>query len=274
MYHKKQIRFGIKLWSRNSNLLYKAEELINAGHFDYVEIMPVPNTDIEPFMQINLPYIIHATSETFGFNIADKTKKHLNLELFTESMKWMDNLKATYLVVHPGYGSLRDALDFMDMFSDKRILIENMPRFGLNGEKMLGYSVDEITQLMNDKYGFCLDLNHAIKAAAGLKIPYQPFVSKLLQLNPKLFHISDGDYRCVKDEHLPIGNGNYDFIFLKNCILRSASRFVTFETPRKNFNNLNEDIDNIKKIAFKKNLIKDYKKKPISMLKNRHNIKV
>ena len=123
-----KIKFGLKLWSTNYNLVNKAKELIENNVFQCIELTPIPNTEIAPFLEFNLPYIIHITTEKHGLNIADKEKKEFNSETINSCIKWADKLNAKYLILHPGYGSVNSAIEFLDNIKDKRILIENMPK--------------------------------------------------------------------------------------------------------------------------------------------------
>ena len=60
-----------------------------------------------------------------------------------------------------------------------------------------------------------------------------------------MFHISDEILNTEKDEHLNIGEGDYDFAFLMHCVKRNNSSYITLETPRLNQETLEEDIRNI-----------------------------
>jgi len=244
-----EIKIGLKLWSTNSNILNEAKELIERGLFQYIELMPIPKTEILPFLDQlhNVPYIIHITTEKHGANIADKNKEEYNLKTIYNCIEWADKLNAKYLILHPGFGLIDNAIKFLNKIDDKRILIENMPKVGLNNEKMIGSTPEQIRGLMDNKFGLCLDLNHAIKAAISLRIPYKEFVQEFLKLKPKMFHISDGKLNNEKDEHLNIGEGDYDFEFLMTYIKRNESKYVTLETPR-NLNSFDNDINNLKKL--------------------------
>ena len=68
-----------------------------------------------------------------------------------------------------------------------------------------------------------------------------------MALDPKMFHISDGALDDEKDEHLNIGDGEYDLGYMLRCVDESDSRFVTLETPREDQTSLEEDVINIKK---------------------------
>jgi len=243
------VQFGLKLWSTNKDTMSQAEDLISRGLFDYIELTPIPGTEVTPFLSFDLPYIVHITTERHGLNIADRKKRYSNLKIIENCVLWADRLDAKYLILHPGYdGSIYNAVNFLDEIQDKRILIENMPKIGITDESMLGYSPKQIQQLMGCKFGFCLDFNHAIKAAVSLKLDYKAYIRDFLKLDPDVFHVSDGCLSHGKDEHLAPGEGDYDFKFLMQCISSLPSKYITLETPRNNLMSFQEDIDHLKKI--------------------------
>jgi len=240
----KTINFGLKLWSTNQNVMKKAKDLIESDVFQYIELTPIPNTRITAFLKHELPYIIHITTERYGLNIGDTDKQNFNLKTINRCIDWANRLDA-----HPGFGLIDNAIKFLTNIDDRRILIENMPKIGLNNEKMIGYTPEQIKELANGRFGSCLDLNHAIKAAVSLNKDYKRFITEFLGLNPKMFHISDGNLNNEKDEHLPIGEGDYDFEFLMSCIKRNESKYVTLETPRTDLNSVNEDVKNLERLT-------------------------
>ena len=143
--------------------------------------------------------------------------------LSNKSITWADRLNAKYLILHAGYGSMKHATDVLCEIADDRLLIENVPKVGLNDELMIGYSPAQIEELIGDgDRGLCLDLNHAAKAAVSLGVDYKEYVQDFLVFDPKMFHISDGTLDNEKDEHLNIGEGDYDFEVLINCVNRSG----------------------------------------------------
>lgn len=241
----KEIEFGLKLWSTNIGLIDQAIHLIDEKIFDYIELFEIPGTRISPFM-IDVPYIIHIPHEKFGVNIGDVSKKEYNLQKINESISWADTLNAKYLILHAGYDSMKHATDVLSEIADNRLLIENMPKVGLNDEPMIGYSPAQIEELIGDtEFGLCLDLNHAAKAAVSLEADYREYVQDFSVFDPKMFHISDGMLDNEKDEHLNIGEGDYDFNYLLQCVMRGTSGLVTVETPRMHKGSLDEDIQNI-----------------------------
>ncbi len=232
MKNNNEIQFGLKLWSSNTDLIDEAFNLVKSDIFHYIEISPVPGTDIKKFVNPKVPYIVHITPEKYGINIADIKKYDLNMKLFKTCQQWADLLHAKYLILHPGFGSQRIAMKFLNELNDERILVENMPKVGMANEKLVGYLPRDIRLLLNDHFGFCLDLNHAVKAAISLGKDYREFINTCLKLNPKVFHISDGKLTYEKDEHLNIGEGNYDWNFLMKSILGWRPTYLTLETPR------------------------------------------
>ena len=243
-----KIKFGVKLWSTDSGLIEEAEKLIKDRIFDYVELMVIPGTQIFPFQKIGVPYIIHTTSDKYGLNIADDKKEIYNDNLVKKNIDWTSKLNAKYLIFHPGFGQIGAAKSFLNKMSDSRILVENMPKIGINGEAMVGCTPEEVKELMGNKFGFCLDFNHAIKASGGLNENYKDYVASFLELKPKVAHISGGILKEEKDNHLNIGEGDYDFSFFVDCIKKSKVRYITLETPRVDSHSLREDVENIKKL--------------------------
>jgi len=119
--------------------------------------------------------------------------KRYTLQMINESLAWADQLNTKHLVLHAGYVSMEDARDVLREIADDRLLIENMPKVGLNDEPMIGYSPAQIEELIGGgDRGLCLDLNHAAKAAVSLGVDYIEYVKEFLRFDPTTFHISDG----------------------------------------------------------------------------------
>lgn len=198
------MEFGLKLWSTNIDLIDRAIQLIEEHIFEYIELFVVPGSSINPFT-IDVPYTIHAPHEKFGTNIGDRSRKHTTRNIL-ESVKWADQLNADHIILHAGHGTMENAQNLLNDISDKRFLIENMPKVGISDEKMIGYTPEQIKELIeNNGMGVCLDFGHAIKASNSLGRDYKEYINTFLEMNPKMFHISDGTLNKEKDEHLSIG---------------------------------------------------------------------
>ena len=239
------MKFGLKLWSTNTNLIDQAVHLIDEKVFDYIELMVIPYSEIKPFL-IDVPYIIHIPHEKFRVNIGDPAVKEYTLQKINESLIWAEQLNVKYLILHAGHGSIQHAADLLHEVSDSRLLIENMPKVGLGGEQMIGYSPMQIRELLEDSdMGLCLDFGHAVKAAVSFGVDYKEYVRGFMEFKPRVFHVSDGFTNTETDNHLNIGEGNYDMAFIGNCVSRNKDVYVTLETPRHNKHKLDEDQKNL-----------------------------
>jgi deoxyribonuclease-4 len=198
---------------------------------DYIELSVIPNTQVAPFSELAGDYILHIPQEKFGINLADKLQTESNSNILNLCFQWADILNAKFLIIHPGFGEEETVLKNLEEINDDRIILENMPKVGINQEKMIGFSPKSMVKLMGSKFGFCFDINHAIKAATSLRVDYKEFLPSFLSLNPKIIHISDGRSRLEIDEHLNIGKGDFDWDFILQQILESNCDWVTLETP-------------------------------------------
>lgn len=239
------IKYGLKLWSTNTDLIEKAENLVDKNQFVYIELTFVPNTEIKPFLNRDVEYIIHLPTNRHGVNIGDVDKVKKNVKIIQEGLEWANKLDAKYAILHPGYGKIKEIKSFLERIGDRRIVIENMPFYGLDYEDMVGYSKNEIAELKDEKFGFCFDLNHAIKAAISLNENYEEYIENLIELEPQMFHVADGKLDFERDEHLHIGEGEYNWDFLMGIIKNSYCEYVTLETPR---DELEDDLKNLKKL--------------------------
>jgi len=243
------MKFGLKLWSINTDLIDQAVHLIDEKIFDYIELMVIPDSEIKPFL-IDVPYIIHIPHEKFGVNIGDPAVKEFSLQMINESIAWADQLNAKHLILHAGHGSMQHATDLLRELSDSRLLIENMPKVGLGGEAMIGYSHEQIEELIGDRdIGLCLDFGHAVKAAVSLVVDYKEYVKGFMGLEPRVFHVSDGILSEERDDHLGIGDGEYDIGFFGDCTyIYKAIDYITLETPRTTLRLLDDDLKNLNEL--------------------------
>lgn len=241
-----KIKYGIKLRTSEIKLMSSAVKLIDRGIFDYVEMLINPmQLDIAALLEFNVEYVVHAPHETYGVDIGSLEKRDFTLKMIDFSLKCADKLNSNLVILHAGTDSAENAKKLLSDYDDSRIVLENMPRVGINGEACLGYSAEAMKALTGSKLGTCLDFGHAIKASISLKIDYKEIVQEFLKIKPKIFHISDGNFNTEKDEHLNIGAGVYDFKYFRNCIFNDSLKLATLETPRRNDLSLEEDIKNI-----------------------------
>ncbi|MBW2996317.1 GNAT family N-acetyltransferase [Candidatus Woesearchaeota archaeon] len=242
-----EIKKGLKIWSTNMKWFDQAKKLFDNKKIDYIELYVVPGSFEKSILKLkglNVPMIIHAPHSFHNFNLADWSLHKSNISKFEEVKKFAKELNAPKIIVHPGYnGDINSTIECLDKFNYKDILIENQSKIGLNNEEMICYLPKDIKLLLDKRRGFCLDFSHVYKAAASLNKDPKELINEFLKLNPYMFHICDGDSSVEKDEHLSLGEGNFDLEFLKKGIRNSEAKMVSFEVPKKG--ELDNDIKSI-----------------------------
>jgi sugar phosphate isomerase/epimerase len=244
---------GLKLWSHNKEYALLAPGLYEKKVFDYIELYIVPQT-FEKFSKIwkglGIPFLIHSTHSMHGFNLAEKTKLKANLKMFSEVRAFADELNASIIIIHPGIeGTLEESMRQILKLNDKRLAVENKPFVSMNGEKCRGSSFEEISQILSFcKTNFCLDIPHAINAALHLRIDCYTYIKKLLEFDPGIIHIADGRMSKIHDEHLNIGNGEYDFGKISEILGSVKARYLTLETQKRkeDLSDFSADIEKIR----------------------------
>lgn len=224
-------KYGLKLWSTEYTSLHKAEVLIELGVFDYVELTRIPGTDVSLYMECNIPYTLHAAPDKESTDLGNPDKVDQNLRMIDDYLFWADSLNAEHIILHPGGGNIDNIIAFLSLIKDRRILIENMPQHTDAGDPLIGYTPSQLKQLKSNHLGFCFDFSHAIKTAINNGAASWEIIAEFMNYEPDMFHISDGKYSIQRDEHLPIGEGDYDFALIKRVIEKSKSQNkVTIET--------------------------------------------
>ena len=145
-------------------------------------------------------------------------------------------------MIHPGQGDIEQSLGCLQKLDYKGLLVENMPKMGVNGIPCIGYSAEQIKRYLEKGFGFCLDFGHAYNTAASLGTDAKKLIKKFMELEPAMFHVCGGHVESELDEHLSLGEGNFDFKFIKECVQESENKMITFETLKKD--GLKGDIKN------------------------------
>lgn len=226
---------GLKLFGKDEEYIDGATQLIDMGIFNYIEVMPLPDSHVSTFNSgTGIPYVIHWTHEQYGCNLGDRAKHGFTREMLVKAFDWADILGAKLVVVHPGYGDVNATLEILEDFFDPRLCVENMPMYSITGKFMLGHTREQMEELIRPNgLKFCMDFGHAMKAAIPLKRDYKEFIVDMVdRLKPSLFHLSDGTASATYDDHLSLGKGDYDIGFFKEIILDNPGVPVTFETTK------------------------------------------
>ncbi|MFC1595728.1 sugar phosphate isomerase/epimerase family protein [Candidatus Margulisiibacteriota bacterium] len=253
-------QIGLKLWSINDNYILSAQKLYQDGAFDYIELYVVPGTFNkygQMWKDLNIPVNIHAPHFMHGMNLAIEEKKEENVSLIKEIQLYSELLNSEYIVFHPGINGtinstiaqLNTIIEQLDSGTSDKILIENMPHISLYNDVCRGATIDEIKEVLdNTSVGFCLDIGHAVKTALYFKVNYSEYLSDLGKLNPAVIHLSDGMLDSIYDQHLPIGEGEFDMAKIMSTINRFNNEYLLLETSKKSNENLDDFREDVRKI--------------------------
>lgn len=240
-------KVGLKLWSINTDCYYKeAKKIYDQSFFDYIELYVVPDTleTISKWKKLNIPFIIHAPHSLHGFNLALAEKEQFNLKLADEAKKFADILGAEYIIFHGGCdGSIEEVIRQINLLKESRGLIENKPFFPISNalglKECRGASTEEIELILNNTdFHFCLDIAHAVCFANAFGFNPYEYIAQFEKLQPKMYHISDGDIHGKQDCHLNFQNGTFDF--LKIFSLVRLDTLISIETFKKSKENLDD----------------------------------
>lgn len=251
----RNIKFGIKISTSNFDFLPEIYE--NRDLIDFIEVIIFPDfkiEDIEVIRNFKIPYSIHLPNSNYGIDFGDLNRNENNTKIINRVNQfnmYFKKLNPICYIVHPESSNIALSIKNLKKLKIAPIAIENMPVKGIHGEKLLGYSPKTLSNYFKNMKNleFCLDINHAIKAAISLKKNYLNFIKEFLKFrrSPKIFHISGGNLNIEIDEHLALDIGQYNLYEIKK-ILFDFKRHVnlTFETPRNFENKIEDDLKNMK----------------------------
>jgi len=226
---------GIKLWSKNRDLFEKAKRAILEHDADYVEILLFSEDEAElsKLSEAGIPLIIHSGHFSQGLCLSDNNETS-NIRTLENTTRIAGRLGAKFIIIHPDFGDIHNLINVLKQVDCSKILVENMPKYHTEGVDFIGYSPQEILQIMNETgCGFCLDFEKAYKAAWAQGKNAKQYIIEFLKLKPTVFHISDCQKKVKTDQHLNLGEGNIDLAFIKNQIV-DCGGYVTFEVPLQN----------------------------------------
>jgi len=237
------MQFGLKLGSKDTNYTKDIFSFYEVGYFQYIELFAAIesyNDTIEYWKQFSIPIIIHAPHSFAGMNLSLYKEHENNKKKLEETFNFADSLKSEIIIFHSGVdGDIEETIRQLRSFVDTRCLIENKPLKGLNGEKCLGSTPEEIKYIINElKAGFCLDFGHAICAANSLKKEPIEFIKEFITFNPKMYHLTDGNYESETDTHFHYDKGNFPLKELIKLIPDGAK--ITNEARRDSPVDLND----------------------------------
>ena len=210
------INLGLKLGSNDIGYTEEILQFYEKGIFQYIELFTLIGTyddTISYWKQFNIPFGIHAPHSAAGLNLANVDNRKKNEAKIAESIRFADELKAKYIIFHSGTNGIPgEVVTQLSPFADERFLIENKPIRGLDGSTCVGCVYSDLKLIIDGigkGCGFCFDFGHAICAANTLKKEPFDFIKKFYALNPRVYHLTDGDFSSELDCHLHYGEGNF-----------------------------------------------------------------
>jgi len=239
-------KIGLKLFSSNIIVSSAVAELLAKGQLDYIELLALPGTfeqTIKYWQSLPVPYIIHVPHAGYGFNLSNPNLREQNIKIFVETQKFADNLKAQFMIIHPGLaGEITETISQIQCLKDKRLMIENKPFISLFQTRCVGSSPEEIKKITEKTgVGFCLDIVHAVKSAFANGKNHINYIKEFLSLNPQMVHLCDCKLAGCFDEHLSFGEGEIDFpIVLALFLALKHEIYFTLETPVESYGNLDD----------------------------------
>jgi deoxyribonuclease IV len=253
------MKFGLKLWSTNDFYIDEAVRLYEQKVYDYIELFVVPGSlNYLPLWQkLNIPFILHAPHSYVGLNPSNLKFKIQNLKLLNQVEDYRKLLNPKYIIFHPGIeGQLSETIRQFNLFKERypelfsTALIENKPAVGLNGEICVGCSPDDILTIQHEAgMEFCYDVGHSIYYANNTKQSWNRVFKEFLNINPNMFHLSDGDINASKDMHLNFGKGDFDLKWIINNLpIRAQVSIETEKNDLLHLDDFKQDINYLKEL--------------------------
>jgi endonuclease IV len=251
------IELGLKVGSIDTQYTQEILEYYDQRVFQYIELfVPVGSykETIKYWKQFHIPFGIHAPHTMAGLNLANPSEHEENKVKIEETIKFADSLNANYIIFHSGTnGKAEEAVHQLSPYVDDRFLIENKPIKGFGGDYIcVGTDYAELKSMIDTLHcGFCLDFGHAICAANTLRRNPIEFIAQLKGLDPKVYHLTDGDYKSEIDSHYHYGKGTFPLKELLAFVPDGG--MITNEAKRENMTTLKEFYqDSIKLYEYKK----------------------
>ncbi|MDR0581181.1 MAG: sugar phosphate isomerase/epimerase [Holosporaceae bacterium] len=231
-------KFGLKLWSANTDYYFDEARCLRAdGVFSYVELYVIPDTldTIWKWKTLDIPINLHCPHFMHGFNLAEQEKEEFNRTIYNQVKRFADELNAGYIVFHGGVdGNIEETVRQLKAFHEPRALIENKPykpRPEVGGKMCRGSTVEEVEYILTEiGCGFCLDIGHVICSANSQKLDHWKYIEEFNKLEPKAYHLTDNFDDQEYDQHLHIGDGNFDIERILSFMRKDSK--VTIETKK------------------------------------------
>src|SRR3989338_380128 len=247
------IKFGLKIWSNNTQLFDEAIRRYKNSEFDFIELysnstVPHDYAALEVLKQIPVAAVHIGHLDKAGFHKFFLTDEQRPAWQMTRDLA--DFFHSPRIIVHPAITHTRESfLENIDKLNDKRITVESMPVMSPLGgpDRQFGASLQDLREI-RARREICFDIAKSIKAAVYFKVPYQAFITRCINtLKPNYFHLSGGRVDNPVDEHIDLWEAGFDTSWIRGQLERIAKDydiFLVFETPKAG-EGLENDIKNM-----------------------------
>lgn len=224
------MKFGVKTYDEEEFLDFFIDKC------DFFEVQAIQQYDYNFLKKYKLPIIIHCEHDNFGINIADSSKKDLNLQAVHFAKVIADSVNAKKIIIHPGIlenenCSKENALEFLKENCDSRFCIENMSYACKENKNIrLCSEPKEVQEFMNKTgLGFCFDINHAIEYALELGLDYVSVLKEFSKIKATHYHLGGEDME-KGESHLSFANSNLNLDLIFKILPKKAE--ITLEVEK------------------------------------------
>jgi len=228
------MKFGVKTYDDESFLDVFSDKC------DFFEVQAVQKNDYNFLRKYNLPIIIHCEHEGFGINVADISKRDLNLQAIHFAKVVADSVGAKKIIIHPGTlenenCSKENAVEFLKEHCDSRFIIENMPySHNETNSLRLCSTPAEMREFMDKTgLGFCFDINHAIEYALEVGLDYIKFLKEFSKIDASHYHLG-GENMEKRESHLSFVHSNLDLDIIFKILPKTAEITLEVEIEKEN----------------------------------------
>ena len=226
------MKFGVKTYDGEDFLDFFIDKC------DFFEVQAVQTNDYNFLKKYKLPIVIHCEHEVFGINIADSSKKDLNLQAVHFAKVIADSVKAKKIIIHPGVlenenCSKENSINFLKECCDSRFCIENLPYSNYENKSIKLCSEPKEMQEFLDKteLGFCFDINHAIEYALELGLNYITVLKEFAKIKAVHYHLG-GENMEKRESHFSFANSDLDLDLIFKILPKKAEITLEVENDK------------------------------------------
>ena len=247
------IKYGLKIWSSNTDWFDEAARRHRRGEFDFAEIYSnsAVTHDYEALKKLQpIPVLaIHVGNlDAAGFHAFFLTEEQKPAWNMTVALT--DFFSAPKIVVHPAITHTEETFwENIAKLNDERIVIESMPVVSPLGgpERMFGAAVADLARI-GERREVVIDIEKSIKAAVYYGLDYKKFLPDMFEkIRTSYFHISGCTIDHPVDEHGNLWDADFDLAWMKQQLEALALErdiWLVFETPKEG-KGLENDVKNM-----------------------------